>query len=96
MSKAGIIALLLLGAVLAFCAWHDRRCRRRIREWADRSGYAILKLHYERRFLVCLFLAKGGWRVTIQDAEGGRRQGLVHFGHWLFDLPWGQMQVEWR
>ena len=46
--------------------------------------------------LVVLWVLMGTWKIAIQDEEGGQRDGFVTFGHWLVDLPWGKMNVEWR
>ena len=46
--------------------------------------------------LLLLWILMGTWIVAIQDEQGGQRNGYVTFGHWLVDLPWGRMNVEWR
>ena len=46
--------------------------------------------------LLVLWVLMGTWEIAIQDEEGGQRDGFVTFGHWLVDLPWGKMNVEWR
>ena len=46
--------------------------------------------------LSLLWILMGSWIVAIQDEEGGQRNAYVTFGHWLVDLPWGKMNVEWR
>jgi len=46
--------------------------------------------------LSVLWVLMGTWEVAIQDEQGGQRNGYVTFGHWLVDLPWGKMNVEWR
>jgi len=46
--------------------------------------------------LLLLWILMGTWIVSIQDEQGGQRNAFVTFGHWLVDLPWGKMNVEWR
>ncbi len=46
--------------------------------------------------LVLLWILMGTWIVAIQDEQGGQRDAYVTFGHWLVDLPWGKMNVDWR
>ena len=74
-----------------------RRYKRRIRQWADENGYAVLQLAYKRPFsgMLVPFFNKGTWYVQIQDSQGGQSYAYIYFGHWLVDLPWGQMVVRW-
>jgi hypothetical protein len=88
-----LLAVPVLVVAYQFCIW--RHCERRIRLWADREGYAILRLGRWRDAAWPLSLGKS-WRVTVQDEEGGWRTGTVHFGYWLVDIPWGRMSVEWE
>ena len=98
MDSPGALVLLTFLAVpvlvVAYQIWFWRRCERQIRLWADRNGYAVLRLGRWRALGGPLSLAKN-WRVTVQDDEGGWRTGTVCFGYWLIDVPWGRMVVEW-
>lgn len=99
MGSAPVMALLCvlagLVAIVAYQCWFARRCQRRIRRWADRNGYAILRLG-RRRFPARLFVLATNWRITIQDQQGGWRTATVCFGYWLIDVPWGKMIVHWE
>jgi hypothetical protein len=99
MNSTGMLILLAFLAVpvlvvaYQICVW--RYCERRIRLWADQNGYAVLRVGRWRASGGLLPLGKS-WRVTVQDDEGGWRTGIVHFGYWLIDVPWGKMSVEWE
>ncbi|MFP4356382.1 MAG: hypothetical protein ACLFUJ_14790 [Phycisphaerae bacterium] len=92
--------LLLYGALLAVTLWLDHIARLKIRRWADSSGYALVHMEFQRHFLGLLFwlpmVQRGQWFIEIEDEQGGRRSGWVHFGPWWFEHPWGRIQMEWR
>ena len=100
----GILLLLLIAGRIAWPIWKGRVLRRRIRQWATDSGYALLRLRYQLtpgRLALLLFVGwipffpLGAWYIKIQDEQGGQRDGYVHFGSWLLDVPWGEMHVRW-
>jgi len=90
--------LVVLVVYVTYRLWFERRCHAEIRQWAEGNGYVLLRLERGR----CnpgempAFFQRRLWSITVQDDEGGRRDGTVHFGHWLFDLPWGKMTVRWQ
>lgn len=93
------VAAIWSGALVLRLAY-ARGCRRRIRQWAERNGYAVLRIEYRRVMwpLVLPFIVPfmNAWYVRVQDEQGGRRGAYIHFGTFLFDFPGGKMQVEWQ
>ena len=99
-----ILLLLLVAGRIAWAIWKGRALRRRIRQWATDSGYALLQLRYQldRASLGLVFfvswiplLPAGAWYIKIQDEQGGHREGYVYFRRWLLDVPWGEMHIRW-
>ncbi len=92
----GVLVVLVVHVV--YRLWFERRCHGAIRLWARENDYVLLRLERGR----CApgempgFFQRRIWSITVQDDEGGHRDGTVHFGHWLFDLPWGKMTVRWQ
>jgi hypothetical protein len=97
-----LIFFLFLAGWIGGLLWFGRRCEYRIREWADKNGYALLKLEYRRVlggifYFLGGFMRSGNWHITVQDDQGGQRRGWVHFGPFFWvDLPWGKMRIRWE
>ena len=95
-----LLTMALVAAGAAFSLWSGAREQQRIRAWADSQAYAIVRMQYRRHFGGLLFwfplVQRGSWFVEVEDEQGGRRCGWVHFGHWLFETPWGRLSVEWQ
>jgi len=91
------VFVLLFAADLCIRISFSQRYKRHIRQWADENGYAVLQLAYRRPFhgMLVPFFNKGTWYVKIQDSQGGQAYAYIYFGHWLVDLPWGEMVVRW-
>ncbi len=90
-------AMVVLAIYLPCRWWTERKCEHRIRQWADKHGYAIVRIARGASLRSSLpIVPLKSWQITIQDDEGGQRVGTVHFGHWLIDLPWGRMDIRWE
>lgn len=84
---AAIAVSLAPFALITVWLVHRRRaCHRRIREWAQEKGYAILDIRNGGRSFVELaaaqlgVLTRSSYRVLIQDDQGGQTTVSIYFG----------------
>jgi hypothetical protein len=85
----GFAAILFLGFV---------RGDHILNTWAAENGYRIIKREYKFFWNVLEFPATRGqsvYRVTVVDASGNEKSGLVRCGDWLLGILVNTAFVKW-
>jgi hypothetical protein len=89
------------GAVLVSLTiwWHFGRSSSLLHQWAEQSGYRIVRREYRTFFKGPFFWTSTSgqtvYYVVVEDSGGDRRSGWVRCGSWWFGLLSDSVEVRW-
>ena len=97
-----VIAVLIIPAALIIVAGvvylQASRSRELLMQWAEASGYRLLRAEHRAIRKGPFFWATKGqtvYRVEVCDERGVVRKGWVQCGHWLAGLFVDEVAVRW-
>ncbi|MBX3082400.1 MAG: hypothetical protein KF716_12260 [Anaerolineae bacterium] len=94
-----IFILVFIFAIAAFSIWVMVRGDQILDKWATDNGYRIIKrehwLFWQPFRFPAVRSAQSVYHVTVLDAAGNEKQGLVFCGSWLLGVIQNTAYVKW-